>query len=83
MLNNNGSIPLCYFVVDIPSAARNLMTKFHLGEREGIRIRLTMSLSWKQAIKDFETYLRLEKSLSENSIEAYTDDVLKLERYFL
>jgi integrase/recombinase XerD len=41
-----------------------------------------MSLSWKQAIKDFETYLRLEKSLSENSIEAYTDDVLKLERYF-
>ncbi|MGD0340636.1 MAG: site-specific tyrosine recombinase XerD [Bacteroidales bacterium] len=40
-----------------------------------------MSLSWKQAIKDFETYLRLEKSLSENSIEAYTDDVQKLERF--
>ncbi len=43
---------------------------------------IIMSLSWKQAIKDFETYLRLEKSLSENSIEAYTDDVLKLEKYF-
>jgi len=41
-----------------------------------------MSLSWKQAIKDFETYLRLEKSLSENSIEAYTEDVRKLEKYF-
>lgn len=41
-----------------------------------------MSLIWKQAKKDFETYLRLEKSLSENSIEAYIDDVLKLERYF-
>ena len=41
-----------------------------------------MSLFWKQAIKDFETYLRLEKSLSENSISAYTDDVLKLEKYF-
>jgi integrase/recombinase XerD len=41
-----------------------------------------MSLSWKQAIKDFETYLRLEKSLSENSIGAYTDDVSKLEKYF-
>ena len=41
-----------------------------------------MSLNWKQAIKDFEVYLRLEKSLSENSIEAYTDDVLKLERFF-
>jgi integrase/recombinase XerD len=41
-----------------------------------------MSLSWKQAIKDFETYLRLEKSLSENSIEAYGDDVHKLEGFF-
>jgi integrase/recombinase XerD len=41
-----------------------------------------MSLSWKQAIKDFETYLRLEKSLSQNSIEAYRDDVSKLERFF-
>ena len=40
-----------------------------------------MSLSWKQAIKDFETYLRLEKSLSENSVEAYNDDVHKLERF--
>lgn len=41
-----------------------------------------MSLSWKQAIKDFETYLRLEKSLSENSIEAYSGDVAKLAAYF-
>jgi integrase/recombinase XerD len=41
-----------------------------------------MSLSWKQSFRDFETYLRLEKSLSENSIEAYLNDVLKLERYF-
>jgi integrase/recombinase XerD len=41
-----------------------------------------MSLSWNQAIKDFETYLRLEKSLSENSIAAYTDDVSKLEKFF-
>jgi integrase/recombinase XerD len=41
-----------------------------------------MSLTWQQAIKDFRTYLRLEKSLSENSIEAYSDDVIKLENYF-
>jgi len=41
-----------------------------------------MSLTWKQAVKDFETYLRLEKSLSGNSISAYTDDVIKLSRYF-
>lgn len=40
-----------------------------------------MSLSWKQSSKNFETYLRLEKSLSENSIEAYLNDVSKLEKY--
>lgn len=44
---------------------------------------MNTGLSWKQAIKDFGVYLRLEKSLSENSIEAYTDDVLKLERFFI
>lgn len=42
-----------------------------------------MSLTWHQSFDDFENYLRLEKSLSENSIEAYLDDVQKLERYFL
>jgi len=41
-----------------------------------------MSLNWKQAVRDFATYLRLEKSLSENSISAYTGDVLKLMEYF-
>ncbi len=41
-----------------------------------------MSLSWKQAVRDFGTYLRLEKSLSGNSISAYTGDVLKLMDYF-
>ncbi len=40
-----------------------------------------MSLGWKQSFKNFETYLRLEKSLSENSVEAYLDDVGKLARY--
>jgi integrase/recombinase XerD len=41
-----------------------------------------MSLSWKQAIRDFEVFLRLEKSLTQNSIEAYREDVKKLENYF-
>ena len=41
-----------------------------------------MSLTWKQSFKNFETYLRLEKSLSDNSIEAYQNDVFKLEKYF-
>ncbi len=42
-----------------------------------------MSLTWKQSFRNFETYLRLEKSLSDNSIEAYLNDVFKLEKYFL
>jgi integrase/recombinase XerD len=41
-----------------------------------------MSLTWKQSFRNFETYLRLEKSLSENSIDAYLNDVTKLEKYF-
>jgi integrase/recombinase XerD len=41
-----------------------------------------MSITWNQAFRDFENFLRLEKSLSENSIMAYRDDVEKLRRYF-
>ncbi|HBC80012.1 MAG TPA: tyrosine recombinase XerD [Bacteroidales bacterium] len=41
-----------------------------------------MSLSWKASFKNFENYLRLEKSLSENSIEAYLNDIKKLEVFF-
>jgi len=41
-----------------------------------------MRIGWKQSFRNFETYLRLEKSLSENSVEAYLNDVSKLERYF-
>jgi len=42
-----------------------------------------MSLSWKAAFKNFENFLRLEKSLSENSIEAYLNDVRKLEEFIV
>ena len=41
-----------------------------------------MTLSWKESYKNFENYLRLEKSLSRNSIEAYLNDVKKLEEFF-
>jgi integrase/recombinase XerD len=41
-----------------------------------------MSLGWSQSFINFETYLRLEKSLSENSIEAYLNDIHKLEKFF-
>ena len=38
-------------------------------------------MDWEKSIHDFALYLRLEKSLSENSIEAYCHDVRKLETY--
>lgn len=41
-----------------------------------------MSLTWNHSFRDFGNYLKLEKSLSQNSIEAYLDDVHKLERFF-
>lgn len=41
-----------------------------------------MSLTWQHSFRNFETYLRLEKSLSENSVEAYLNDIRKLERFF-
>jgi len=42
-----------------------------------------MSLSWKASFKNFENYMRLEKSLSENSIEAYLNDIRKLEEFYI
>ena len=35
-------------------------------------------MSWNPTIKGFKSYLQLERSLSENSIEAYLRDVEKL-----
>jgi integrase/recombinase XerD len=40
-----------------------------------------MNLTWKRATKDFETYMRLEKSLSVNSIDAYMRDVEKIQLF--
>lgn len=39
-------------------------------------------MNWDTAIHDYALYLKLEKSLSDNSIEAYVHDVRKLEAYF-
>ncbi len=38
-------------------------------------------MNWKIAIKGYENHLKLEKSLSQNSIEAYTRDIEKLFQY--
>ena len=36
---------------------------------------------WEQQIKDFGHYLKLERSLSDNSVEGYLSDVLKLYQF--
>ena len=38
-------------------------------------------MDWRSAIKGFQAYLKLEKGLSENSIEAYSRDIDKLCQY--
>ena len=39
-------------------------------------------MTWENAITEFKEYLRIERSLSNNSIEAYEDDLTKLKHYF-
>lgn len=38
-------------------------------------------MDWRSAIKGFQAYLKLEKGLSENSIEAYSRDIDKLRQF--
>jgi integrase/recombinase XerD len=38
-------------------------------------------MDWRSAIKGFQAYLKLEKGLSENSVQAYSRDIDKLEQY--
>lgn len=38
-------------------------------------------MDWRSAIKGFQAYLKLEKGLSDNSIEAYSRDIDKLHQY--
>jgi len=38
-------------------------------------------MKWKNALTDYKHYLKLERGLSENSIESYTLDVVKLIRF--
>lgn len=39
-------------------------------------------MKWEECKKGYENYLRLEKSLSQNSIAAYINDINKLEAFF-
>ena len=38
-------------------------------------------MSWKQSIKEFKSYLRIERSLSENTIDSYLRDIRKLAKF--
>lgn len=38
-------------------------------------------MTWENAIENYKTFLILEKSLSANSVEAYLNDIRKLERF--
>jgi integrase/recombinase XerD len=38
-------------------------------------------MEWSRAINEFKAYLKLERSLSPNSVEAYLHDILKLRDY--
>jgi len=38
-------------------------------------------VAWEIYIQEYENYLKLERSLSENSVEAYVHDVAKLEQF--
>ncbi len=41
-----------------------------------------MNIGWNKLISDFNVFLKLEKSLSQNSIDAYISDVKKLKSFF-
>ena len=38
-------------------------------------------MSWKQSIKEFKSYLRIERSLSDNTIDSYLRDIQKLAKF--
>jgi len=38
-------------------------------------------MTWKDAIKDYQYFLKIERGLSENSISAYSQDILKLTKF--
>src|SRR5690554_5998564 len=38
-------------------------------------------MKWKHALKDYQNYLRLERGLSENSIENYSLDIKKIMKW--
>tara|TARA_R110001599_G_scaffold107695_2_gene270408 strand:- start:3224 stop:4162 length:939 start_codon:yes stop_codon:yes gene_type:complete len=42
---------------------------------------LSLAVAWEIYIQEYENYLKLERSLSENSVEAYVHDAVKLKQF--
>jgi integrase/recombinase XerD len=42
---------------------------------------VSLAVAWEIYIQEYENYLKLERSLSENSVEAYVHDVVKLKQF--
>ncbi|MCL4857651.1 MAG: site-specific integrase, partial [Flavobacteriales bacterium] len=38
-------------------------------------------MNWNSILKGFKAYLQLERSLSENSVDAYLRDIIKLKQF--
>jgi len=45
------------------------------------RWKIKFNMDWKEALTEYKSYLKLEKSLSQNTIDAYLRDLKKLERF--
>ena len=39
-------------------------------------------MSWEKSIKEFKSYLRIERSLSNNTVESYIRDISKLAAFY-
>src|SRR5690606_4287233 len=57
--------------------AMNIVWTFHIAIKKTIYARM----KWDILKKDFKRYLQLERNLSNHSIDAYLNDVQKLEAY--
>jgi integrase/recombinase XerD len=42
---------------------------------------VSLAVAWEIYIQEYENYLKLERSLSQNSVEAYVHDVVKLKQF--
>lgn len=50
---------------------------------ETITIIYIVNMKWDSAIEDFKKYLKIERGLSENSMNAYVTDLIKLKDYLI